>query len=46
LFGDEHVASQWYGLTEEEKGNIRCEAVMVRDDEKKDRTVKTEMVKL
>jgi hypothetical protein len=35
LFGDEHVASQWYGLTEKEKGDIRSEAAMVREDEKR-----------
>jgi hypothetical protein len=36
LFGDKHVASQWYGLSEEEKMKIRDEAMMMNTKDDKD----------
>jgi hypothetical protein len=35
LFGDTHIASQWYGLSEEEKMKIRDEAMMMKSDDNK-----------
>jgi hypothetical protein len=34
LFGDKHVATQWYGLSEEERMKIRDEALRSKNEDK------------
>jgi hypothetical protein len=46
LFGDEHVASQWYGLSEEEKTKIRDEVVMISTHNDKSEAIRMEEVAL
>lgn len=46
LFGDEHVASQWYGLSEADKQKIRKEAMAIGTDDKKDHAVRTENIEV
>jgi hypothetical protein len=42
LFGDEHVASRWYGLSEEDKMKIRDEAMARKSEDDKNGTIKME----
>jgi hypothetical protein len=44
LFGDKHVASQWYGLSEEEKMKIRKEAMSLNTGDDKNGAVMMENV--
>jgi hypothetical protein len=46
LFGDEHVASQWYGLSGEEKMKIKDEALTTGTGEDKFDTIRMEEVVL
>jgi len=42
LFGDEHIASQWYGLSEAEKMEIRNEAVKMSGGHGEGEVLRTE----
>lgn len=46
LFGDEHVASQWYGLSEEERMKIRKEAMVIGTGDDKGHAVRTEKIEV
>jgi hypothetical protein len=39
LFGDKYIASQWYGLSEEEKKKIREEAMALNTNDDKNGAV-------
>jgi hypothetical protein len=46
LFGDKHVASQWYGLSDEEKMTIRKEAMALNTNDDKVGAVTMENVQV
>lgn len=46
LFGDEHVASHWYGLSEEEKMKIRKEAMALNTNDDKNGAITMENVEV